>query len=108
MPPECVLLFGCELDLKLHGVVIGIGKYLVQGLDGDELNVWREDETVDNVVLCVLRIRRIVRLIEQPARRRFEVIRKRPALGHDIVGYGARLPVFLVRVGVLFKSVGNI
>ena len=58
-------------------------------------------------MLSVLGVRRVIGLVEEPAARRFEIVRKRPALRHDILAYSARLPQILVRVGVFVKPVGE-
>ena len=101
------LLFRYELHLKPDRVVVGVYEALVECVDGKKLHIRGEDKSVDDIVLGIICIGGIIRLVEQTAARSFKVVCKRPALGHDVVGNNARLPVFLVRVGEGVKSAGE-
>ena len=45
--------------------MIGTGKALIQGLYAIQLQIRRNDEAVDDIVLGIYRVRRVVGLIEQ-------------------------------------------
>ena len=59
------LLF--EHDGDEHGIMVGILKAGIHGLDRPEADVRREDKTVKHIMLSVFRVARVVGLIEEPA-----------------------------------------
>lgn len=87
--------------------MVGISEAFVEGVYRNKLNIRGENEAVYDIVLGVLGVRRVIRLVEKAAARRFEIVRKRPALRHDILAYRARFPQILVRVGVFLKPIGE-
>ena len=67
-------------EFHAHRIVIGIFEALVQRSDCLQSDIRRKYETVNDVILRVFCVGRIVRLIVQTARRRRCIVGKREAV----------------------------
>ena len=63
--------------------MVGIFKTEINGFDRNKLHIRAENKAVDDIVLGILRVIRIVRLIEQAAGGRIGIVGEAAALGEQ-------------------------
>ena len=107
---------GSEGDFQQDRIVVGTGKAEVQSLNTAEIQVVRDNEAVNTVILRVDRICRIVGLVQQPAARNVQVVDIAEALrqsrtvqqtGTPELGMGVGIPVQTAREALVKVASGN-
>ena len=89
------------------GVVVGVFKAEVNGLNAHCLHIRGHDEAVDDIVLGVYLVAFVIGLIEQAAGRNAQVVLELKALRQQVVIKLSGQPLLLMGVRVSLKRAGE-